>query len=199
METTKNANNLIEIPTEHYQELFAAADPEEMSERTGIPYSDGKFSFRVLNEDKTLSWPEADDECFKPKERILFMRYLLEGKKVGFTTEFAAYKEFPDGAIYNQPFTGRCIYRMLGSYGKNTEAFIKACEYYGGHQVRSSGIQYEFEFMKNLFLRFILWEGDDEFPANMQILFSRNFPETFSAEDRVVVCEYLIGRMQTLR
>ena len=199
METTKNANNLIEIPTEHYQELFAAADPEEMSERTGIPYSDGKFSFRVLNEDKTLSWPEADDECFKPKERILFMRYLLEGKKVGFTTEFAAYKEFPDGAIYNQPFTGRCIYRMLGSYGKNTEAFIKACEYYGGHQVRSSGIQYEFEFMKNLFLRFILWEGDDEFPANMQILFSRNFPETFSAEDRVVVCEYLIGRMQSLR
>ncbi len=199
METTKNTNNLIEIPTEHYQELFAAADPEEMSERTGIPYIDGKFSFRVLNEDKTLSWPEADDECFKPKERILFMRYLLEGKKVGFTTEFAAYKEFPDGAIYNQPFTGRCIYRMLGSYGKNTEAFIKACEYYGGHQVRSSGIQYEFEFMKNLFLRFILWEGDDEFPANMQILFSRNFPETFSAEDRVVVCEYLIGRMQSLR
>jgi hypothetical protein len=199
METTKNTNNLIEIPTEHYQELFAAADPEEMSERTGIPYSDGKFSFRVLNEDKTLSWPEADDECFKPKERILFMRYLLEGKKVGFTTEFAAYKEFPDGAIYNQPFTGRCIYRMLGSYGKNTEAFIKACEYYGGHQVRSSGIQYEFEFMKNLFLRFILWEGDDEFPANMQILFSKNFPETFSAEDRVVVCEYLIGRMQSLR
>ena len=199
MEVKKNVNNLIELPTEHYQELFAKADPLEMSERTGVHFSDGKFSFRVLNEDKTLTWPDADDDCFKPKERILFMRYLLEGKKVRFTTEFAAYKEFADGAIYNQPFTGRCIYRMLGSYGKNPDAFIKACEHYGAHRIKSSGIQYEFEFMKDLFLRFILWEGDDEFPANMQILFSRNFEETFSAEDRVVVCEYVIGRMQSLR
>ena len=196
MTEDKKVNNLIEIPTEHYQELFAAADPLEMASRTGVTFSDGKFRLRVLNEDKTLSWPSADDDCFKPKERILFMRYLLEGKTVRFTTEFAAYKEFDDGAIYNQPFTGRCIYRMLGSYGKNPEGFIKACEHWGGHRIKSSGIMYEFEFMKNLFLRYILWEGDDEFPANMQILFSKNFAETFSAEDRVVVCEYLIGRMQ---
>ena len=199
MDINKNVNNLIEIPTEHYQELFAQADPLEMSSRTGIEFSDGKFKFRVLNEDKTLSWPNADDECFKPKDRILFMRYLLEGKAVGFTTEFAAYKEFPGGELYNKPFTGRCIYRMLGSYGKNPDAFIKACEYYGGHRIKSTGIQYEFEFIHNLFLRFILWEGDEEFAPNMQILFSRNFEETFSSEDRVVVCEYLIGRMQSLK
>ena len=199
MEDNRKVNNLIEIPTEHYQELFAKADPEEMSARTGIDYSDGKFRFRVLNEDKTLSWPVADDACFKPKERILFMRYLLEGRKTSFTTEFVAYKEFSDGAIYDKPFTGRCIYRMLGSYGKNTDSFIKACEHWGGHRIKSSGIQYEFEFMKDLFLRFILWEGDEEFPSSMQILFSKNFPDAFSAEDRVVACEYLIGRMQALK
>ena len=198
MEQTKT-NNLIELPTEHYQELLAKADPFEMSKRTGVPYEDGKFLFRVLNEDKTLTWPEANDDCFKPKERILFMRYLLEGKFVPFCGDFAAYKELPDGELYNKPFTGRCIYRMLGSYGNNSEAFKKACEAYGGVPVKASGICYEFEFMKNLFLRFILWEGDDEFPSNMQILFSRNFEDTFSGEDRVVVCEYLIGRMQSLR
>lgn len=197
MEINKT-NNLIELPTEHYQELFSKADPQEMSERTGVPFYDGKFHFRVLNEDKTLSWPLANDECFKPKERILFMRYLLEGKFVPYSGDFVAYKELSDGALYNQPFTGRCIYRMLGSYGKNPRAFIKACETYGGVRTQSSGICYEFEFMKNLFLRFILWEGDDEFPSNMQILFSRNFEDTFSGEDRVVVCEYLIGRMQAI-
>ena len=199
MDENKKVNNLIEIPTEHYQELFAKADPAEMSARTGVLFTDGQFRFRVLNEDKTLSWPAADDACFKPKERILFMRYLLEGKAHRFTTEFVAYKEFPDGAIYDKPFTGRCIYRMLGSYGKDPGAFIRACEHWGGHRIKSSGIQYEFEFMKDLFLRFILWEGDDEFPSSMQVLFSKNFPEAFSAEDRVVACEYLIGRMQAYR
>ncbi len=198
MEANK-VNNLIELPTEHYQELFAKADPAEMSARTGIEFSGGKFHFRVLNEDKTLTWPAADDDCFKPKERILFMRYLLEGKSVGFNYSFAAYKELKDGQLYDKPYTGRCISRSLGSYGHNTEAFIKACEHWGGVRIKASGITYEFEFMKNLFLRFTLWEGDDEFPSNMQILFSRNFDETFSGEDRVVVCEYLIGRMQSIR
>lgn len=198
MEANKN-NNLIELPTEYYQELFAAADPREMSERTGVALDYDTFKLHVLNEDKALTWPAADDDCFKPKERILFMRYLLEGKDVPFNYEFCSFKEFPDAAIYDKPFTGRCIYRMLGSYGKNTDAFIKACEAYGGLRIKSSGIAYEFEFMKNLFLRFILWEGDDEFPSNMQILFSRNFPDTFSAEDRVVICEYLIGRMQSVK
>ena len=199
MEENKKVNNLIELPTEHYQELFAKADPAEMSARTGIPFADGKFLFKVLNEEKTLSWPAADDTCFKPKERILFMRYLLEGKAAAFNTEFVAYKEFPDAAIYDKPFTGRCIYRMLGTYGKDSKAFIDACEHLGGQRIRSSGIQYEFEFLKNLFFRFILWEGDDEFPSNMQVLFSSNFPEAFSAEDRVVACEYIIGRMQSYR
>jgi len=198
MEINKT-NNLIELPTEYYQDLFAKADPMEMSARTGILFTNGQFQFRVLNEDKTLSWPAADDACFKPKDRILFMRYLLEGKSVSFNNTFYAYKELKDGELYNKPYTGRCISRMLGSYGNNSAAFIKACEHYGGQRIKSSGIGYQFEFIKNLFLQFILWEGDDEFPSNMQILFSGNFDETFSGEDRVVVCEYLIGRMQSLR
>lgn len=195
----KKVNNLIELPTEHYQELFAAADPKEMSARTGIELDYPVFRLHVLNEEKTLSWPKADDECFKPKERILFMRYLLEGKTVEYTTEFLSYKELPDGELYNKPFTGRCIYRMLGSYGKNPDAFKKACETYGGIPVKSSGIAYEFEFLHNLFIRFILWEGDEDFAPNMQILFSKNFADTFSGEDRVVVCEYIIGRMQSVK
>ena len=199
MEKAEISNNLIEVPTEHYKELFAAANPSEMSERTGVPYENGVFKFHVLNEDKTLSWPDADDECFKPKERILFMRYLLEGKKADYNSNFLAYKQLPDGQLYDKPFTGRCIYRMLGSYGNDAQAFIKACESYGGMRIKSSGVAYEFEFLHNLFLRFILWEGDEEFPSNMQILFSENFADTFSGEDRVVVCEYLIGRMQSVR
>lgn len=199
MEKPELSNNLIELPTEHYKELFAAADPAEMSSRTGIRFENGAFHFHVLNEDKLLSWPNADDECFKPKDRILFMRYLLEGKAVEYNSNFAAYKQLPDGQLYDKPFTGRCIYRMLGSYGNNSAAFIKAAEAIGGTRVKASGITYEFEFLHNLFIRFILWEGDEEFPSNMQILFSENFADTFSGEDRVVVCEYIISAMQSIR
>ena len=104
------------------------------------------------------------------------------------------------GDFYCGMATTVMLHNALLRGGANAQTiYDMLCEHYGGHRIKSSGIMYGFEFMKDLFLRFILWEGDDEFPANMQILFSRNFPDTFSAEDRVVVCEYLIGRMQSLR
>ena len=42
-------------------------------------------------------------------------------------------------------------------------------------------------------IRLIVWEGDDEFPPNAQILFSDNFPQAFSAEDRTVVGDIVIS------
>ena len=41
-------------------------------------------------------------------------------------------------------------------------------------------------------IRLFVWEGDDEFPPNSQILFSDNFPKAFSAEDRTVVGDLVI-------
>ena len=38
--------------------------------------------------------------------------------------------------------------------------------------------------------------GDKEFAATAQILVSDNFPDAFAAEDRVVVCEYILGEMK---
>ncbi len=57
---------------------------------------------------------------------------------------------------------------------------------------------YEFEFLNNLYLRFILWEGDDEFPPSAQILFSDNFPVAFHGEDMAVVGDISIGMIKAL-
>ena len=52
---------------------------------------------------------------------------------------------------------------------------------------------YELEVLPNYRVRLIVWEGDDEFPPNAQILFSANFPVSFSAEDRTVVGDVVIS------
>ena len=80
--------------------------------------------------------------------------------------------------------------------GGTDKAAAALCEGLGGTEFKGSGIGYEFEFLPGLKLRFILWEGDDEFPASAQILFSDNFPDAFAAEDRVVVCENVLGMMK---
>ena len=46
-----------------------------------------------------------------------------------------------------------------------------------------------------LFVRLILWEGDEEFPASAQILFSSNFSTAFETYDLAEIGGILIGAM----
>ncbi len=42
----------------------------------------------------------------------------------------------------------------------------------------------------------MVWEGDEEFPPNAQILYSANFETGFAAEDRVVAGDILISAIK---
>lgn len=191
-----NPNNIIENPMNIYLDRYNEADPEEMSMRTGVPYEDGAFHFHVLNEDVLLAWPNAEPNgSLGPKDVILFMHFLLEGNKTEGSTHFVSYADMPWGDVYDVPFRGRCIRRLIGVFGTNKAGFEKACQALGGTKVKSSGCAYQITFMEGYDLQFILWEGDDEFPASGQIIFSDNFPDGFPAEDRVVVVEYVLKRL----
>ena len=195
-ETPYGANNLTERPISHYMELFRQADPAEISERTGVPFEGGCFRLHVLGRDRLIDWPAFSAEGVKDKEKILFLHYLLEGKKVKPSDTFASYADLPWGTVYDRNFRARCINRLVGTYGTRIEAFKEAALKLGGRLIPGNGVMAEIPFMENLNVRFILWEGDDEFPASGQIVFSDNFPEAFAAEDRVVVCEVILGYLK---
>ena len=189
-------NNLTERPKAYDMELFAAADPAEIAERTGCGLEGDTLIFTVLGRQMRMTWPDFGDEGWTDKDRILMLHYALEGKAAAPSFEFASYAELPWGEVYDRNFRGRCIMRMLGMFGRNIDGFCRVCEALGGRRVAGSGVIYELDFMKDLCLRFIIWEGDEEFAPSGQILFSKNFPDAFAAEDRVVVCEHTLGRMK---
>ena len=47
-------------------------------------------------------------------------------------------------------------------------------------------------------MELIVWEGDDEFPPNSQILYTDTFADGFSAEDRVVAGDILITAIKEM-
>ena len=196
--TPYNPNNKTELPLNHYLELFRSGDPEEMALRTGAAWDGEKFTLTVCGEEKTVTWPDFGDSGWTDTQRILFLRYFLEGKKAPKAGGYLTYREMPWGEVYDTNFKGRCLSRLCRMYGTAPERFSAACKALGGLPVESSGSGWALEFLPGLWLRFFLWEGDEEFPASAQILFSDNFPEVFSAEDRVVVCEYVIGKMKSV-
>ena len=148
-----------------------------------------------------LTWPNytitADrDDAFALKSlpgQTFLLRWLLEGKRMPAKGQFKTFREMPWGELYIQPFTGRCLTRAAFTFGTRVAKFAAAMEKLGGKKLPHGDAGYELELLPGYAMRLIVWEGDDEFPPNSQILYSDNFETSFSAEDRVVSGDILIS------
>ena len=195
-------DNKVGVPMAHYQGIFAGMDPEEMSRRSGVPYADGEFALTLLSRPVTVSWPEmesryTDDGSETASNiRILLGRLLMEGAITAARGKLLAYTDMPWGNVYAQQFRGRCILRLAGIYGNNIPGFRSACEGLGGVAAASGDVSYDLPFLQGLTVRLILWEGDDEFQPQAQILFSDNTPDAFRAEDNAVVGDIILNAMK---
>ena len=196
-------NNKEMVPFEHYAGLFAKIDPHEAAERCGVKYDAQRqtFTVRLLYVDYEIAWPvfsirSEDATGFALKNlpaQMLIIRDLLEGKKSTGSGAFLPYREMPWGEVYLKPFTGRCLTRAAFTFGARLTSFVSAMEKMPAIPLKNGDAAYQLEIMPGYDVRIIVWEGDDEFPPNSQILFSDNFPQAFSAEDRTVVGDILIS------
>ena len=109
METPYRADNLTGMPLEHYMGRLKTADASEISARLGLEWDGRGFTLNVLGEDRHINFPAFDDEGWTDRWRILFGRYLLEGKKASPMHGFLTYPEMPWGETYNEKFRQRCI------------------------------------------------------------------------------------------
>lgn len=193
-------NNKEGVPFEEYRRRLAEADPADIEERTGIALAGGKFAISLMGTEYRISWPdyaiESDDEgafaLTKLPAQTYLIRHLLEGKRALPSGKFLTFREMPWGELYIRPFTDRCIKRAAFTFGPRLDKFREAVPKFG-RAISGADAGAEFELMRGYFMRLLIWEGDDEFPPNSQILFSDNFADSMSAEDRVVSCDLALS------
>ena len=191
-------NHKEEVPFGYYCEKFQAAEPEEMALRTGAGWDGKAFTLTLLGTEYTITHPEYSLEPGNvplPLQTFL-LRFLLEGKKGTASADFKTFREMPWGELYIQPFTGRVLTRAAFAFGTRIEKFRKAAEAMKGLPLSHGDAGYEFLLLDNYRLRLLVWEGDEEFPPNAQLLYTDNFVTGFSAEDRVVAGDLLIGALK---
>ena len=188
-------NNKEQVPFEYYEGLFKNIDPTEVTARLQDVAWDGKaFTVKLLNTAYTISWPEYSiiPTTVLPVQTFL-LRYLLEAKTVAWGGAWKTFREMPWGELYIKPYTGRVLTRAAFTFGTRVAAFCKGAEALGGTAVANGDAGYEFTLIGDYRMRILVWEGDDEFPPNAQVLYSDNFESGFAAEDRVVAGDILIS------
>ena len=195
-------NHKEEVPFAHYEQLFRSLDPVEAAERTGAKWDGKEFYVNLLGRDFAISHPAyalraMDGGALPPLPTQTFLlRYLLESKSVAWKGEWKTFREMPWGEMYIQPYTGRVLTRAAYTFGFRLAAFRAAAEKMGAESVKHGDAGFEFPLIGNFKMRFLVWEGDDEFPPSAQVLYTDNFAEGFAAEDRVVAGDILISTIK---
>ena len=190
------------VPIGHYSSVFAAADPEQLSRTSGVPYEGNVFLLTMMGREIGVRWPEMtavwrdNGNEVKANIRILCARRILEGRSVPFGGRMLSYVEMPWGNVYQKQFDGRCVKRLAFGFGNTPDRFAEACRALGGVPAGGGDASFDILFLDGLIVRLIIWEGDDEFPPSAQFLFSDNFPSAFSAEDIAVCGDIILDAMK---
>ena len=194
-------NNKEGKPLEFYLEKYQACDVEEIASRCALPREGSGVAVTLLGERFTVSHPGFDvagPSALANAERILLLRYLVDGRAAMPGGQFLTYREFPWGDVYLRQFTGRCISRFAFSYGRKPELLNSIMEKLPAKPLPRSDCGWELELMPGLLIQLLLWLGDEEFPPNAQILFSDNFRFAFTAEDLANAGDIVLNRMKKI-
>ena len=196
-------NNKEEVPFSYYEEQFKALKPDAAVERLGVKWDGKEFYVNLLGREYAISHPEysiraVDGGNLPPLPTQTFLlRYLLEAKMVAWQGQWKTFREMPWGELYIKPYTGRVLTRAAFTFGTRVQKFRAACEKMGATPLKHGDAGYLFDLIGGYQMQILVWEGDDEFPPNAQIIYSDNFADGFAAEDRVVAGDILISAIKS--
>ena len=196
-------NHKEEVPFGYYEEKFKDLDPAEVTARLSSVKWDGKkFYVNLLGRDFAISHPvyaicAVDEKPVPPLSTQTFLlRYLLESKDVAWGGTWKTFREMPWGEMYITPYTGRVLTRAAFTFGTRVAAFKAAAEKMGAVSLPHGDAGYQFNLIDGYQMQIMVWEGDEEFPPNAQVIYSDNFETGFAAEDRVVAGDILISTIK---
>lgn len=135
----------------------------------------GKLTLPVLGELFTVAWPEIAIEAPPALDsfslKLLCLLYLTGTDGTVPSGEWTAYRELPNGRFY-EPVVRRSVEEPLAAcFGDSAEEFRAAASSLSGERIQMGDASFAFTLFPNVRLAFVLWCGDEEFPARAQALF----------------------------
>ncbi|MGD9290125.1 MAG: DUF3786 domain-containing protein, partial [Desulfobacterales bacterium] len=82
--------------------------------------------------------------------------------------------------------------------GQNLSGFTKAAGQLHGKKIDNGDAAFEFKALPAVPLQLILWSGDEEFPAEANILFDNTIGQILSPEDVAWLAGMVVYRLMAL-
>ena len=132
------------------------------------------------------------------RDKILILHYLTLAKGNPLSHKVIAYKELPEGTNYFPTFYLRAIRPLVTHFGKEPHRLLEAAAKLGGHQAKYGDISTTIHAFTRAPISLVLWQGDDEFPPEGNILFDSTITDYLATEDINVLCEIIAWKLVKL-
>lgn len=155
----------------------------------------GSIRVKLLGEDYQVIHPGG--EVYAPGGRevtsyvlkTILLRYLVNGTGAEPTGRYISFRELQDGHLYYPAFYQRTV-RRLAQLSLQPEQLSRFAPVL--HSLPYGDLAFAFAFLPDVIFAFILYRGDDEFPAGANILLDSNTEAYFNAEDIAVVANVAV-------
>jgi hypothetical protein len=186
-------------------DALAQEAPQDILKRSGFEADAEGFRVPFLNRTFRIRIPgfAFSDTAAEPKdvpiqEQVLILHYLLAGGLQFPTGNWIAYREIPGASFYFSAFVKRAIDPLKNTFGENIQGLVKAAGRLGGQPIPAGDAGFEFRVLPRIPIQLILWEGDEEFPPEANILFDETIGDILSPEDVAWLSGMLVYRLMAL-
>lgn len=151
-------------------------------------------SYLISISDRGISLKDSE-EAIPLRDKILIVHYLSQAKGTPLSNKAISYKELPEGANYFPTFSKRAINPVVEHFSKEPEGLVDVAAKLGGYKANYGDIAVTINAFPRIPITFILWQGDDEFPPEGNILFDSTIPDYLPIEDIIVLCEAIAWKL----
>jgi len=132
------------------------------------------------------------------QEQVLILHYMAAPLIPAASGQWISYREIPGAAFYFGAFAKRAVEPLKKVFGQNLPGFSKSAAKLGAKEIEGGDAAFEFKVLPAVPLQLILWTGDDEFPAEANILFDQTISQILSPEDVAWLAGMLVYRLMAL-
>jgi Domain of unknown function (DUF3786) len=138
----------------------------------------------------------ADDGAAPPSlMQSLILTYLYTSDGTPPIDRWMGFRELPNGLFYAQAFQGYTGAELIRDLNGDAATLRQASEKLQAVALAIGDVGYVFQVLPRLKLAVVMWAGDDEFPAQAQVLFQESAPHYLVTEGLAIVGSLLIGQI----
>jgi hypothetical protein len=177
--------------------------PEELaalSERSGAVLNGRTIRLAFFGSRVELRMDREAGIKFSPPEltlveKILILHYLLADESRPVKGQLIAFKNLPGAAFYDPTYQKRGPRRIARRFGEDAETFRRACRNLGWHEEELGDASFRFDILPKIDGVVVLHAGDEEFPAEANILFGDEIVNFLPLEDVAVLAGLIATRL----